>query len=72
MDRYVLPSVATVVFASFELWMSKGGVDTFALVINFINDQWVLINVTIRLFGVSNTSGLPLRAKYALSLTLTV
>jgi hypothetical protein len=29
---------AIMVFASFDLWMSHGGVDTFALVINFVND----------------------------------
>jgi hypothetical protein len=27
-----------VVSASFDLWMSDGGVDTFSLVMNFLND----------------------------------
>jgi hypothetical protein len=41
MDIHVLPNLAltTMVFASFDLWMSCGGVDTFALVINFLNDK---------------------------------
>jgi hypothetical protein len=29
---------AIMVFGNFDLWMSHGGVDIFALVINFLND----------------------------------
>ncbi len=29
---------AAIVFANFDLWMSKGGMDTFALVTNYTND----------------------------------
>ncbi len=29
---------AIVVSTSFDLWMSDGGVDTFSLVMNFLND----------------------------------
>jgi hypothetical protein len=29
---------ATMVFASFDVWMFRGGVDIFALVINFPSD----------------------------------
>jgi hypothetical protein len=37
LDFHVLPNRASIaiVSMSFHLWMFKGGVDTFALVINF-------------------------------------
>lgn len=37
MNLHVLPHLefATIVFCSFDLWMSKNEVDTFALVINY-------------------------------------
>jgi hypothetical protein len=40
---HVLPRLAkaTTLSASFDLWMSKGGVDTFALVINYLNESWM-------------------------------
>jgi hypothetical protein len=40
MDHHVLPNFAfaTMVFASFDVWMFHGSVDTFALVINFSSD----------------------------------
>jgi hypothetical protein len=39
MDHHVLPNLAltTMVFASFDLWMFHGKVNTFALVINFLS-----------------------------------
>jgi len=39
MDQYVMPALDSCVIAnvSFDLWMSRSGHDTFALVINFIN-----------------------------------
>jgi hypothetical protein len=43
MDLHVLPSltIATTVFASFDLWMFKGGVDIFALLINYLDERWI-------------------------------
>jgi hypothetical protein len=40
MDHHVLSNLAyaTMGFASFDVWMFHGGVDTFALVINFPSD----------------------------------
>jgi len=35
--------------------MSKGSVKTFALVINYLNDSWTLMHVTIGLFNVHET-----------------
>jgi len=36
MDLHVLPNleIATIVSIGFDIWMSKGGVNTFVLVIN--------------------------------------
>jgi hypothetical protein len=41
---------------SIDLWMSKFGHDTFALVINFINSHQVPCHVTMGLFEVLDTS----------------
>ena len=40
MEQYVLPAIASCATASitFDLWMSRAGFDTFALVVNFIDD----------------------------------
>jgi hypothetical protein len=38
---------ATIVFASFDLWMFHNGVDNFDLVINFLNDIWVPMRVNV-------------------------
>ncbi len=39
---YVLPTLVEChsVTTSFDLWMSKVGHDIFALVINFLRDDW--------------------------------
>ncbi len=42
----------TTMFTSFDIWMSKGGVNTFTLVINYLNKIWMLVHVTIGLFEV--------------------
>ncbi len=41
LDFHVLSNLAFVATISYssDLWMYKGGVDTFALVINFINES---------------------------------
>jgi hypothetical protein len=40
-QQYVLPALANCFSAiiSFDLWMSKGAYDVFALVINFLNND---------------------------------
>jgi hypothetical protein len=38
--------------------MSKGSVDTFVLVINYLNDSWIPHYVTIGLFDIHETIGL--------------
>jgi len=47
----------TTIFESFDLWMSKGGVDIFSLVTIFLNESWTPMHVTMDLFEVNETSG---------------
>ncbi len=56
MDTYVLPTLLSCVTSSvnFDLWMSQSGFDTFALVMNFIDDGWVPKHVTISIFETPN------------------
>jgi hypothetical protein len=62
MERYVILIVAkhATTIASFDLWMSKSRCDTFAVVINFINDQWVPCHVIVAFFEPRNTSSVAL------------
>jgi hypothetical protein len=59
MDHHVLPNLAltTMEFATFNLWMSCSEVDIFALVINFLNDNWVPMHIIMGLFKVNETIG---------------
>ncbi len=45
---------------TFDLWMSRLRYDTFALLINFINQSWLLSHITIRLFEALNNSDVAL------------
>jgi hypothetical protein len=44
-----------VIFTSFDLWMSCNSVDTFTLVIKFLNDICASIHVVVGLFEVNET-----------------
>ncbi len=59
MEEYVIPTLESYVIAttSFDLWMSKSRHDTFAILINFINSQWVPCHVIVALFEATNTIG---------------
>jgi hypothetical protein len=54
----VLPRLAkaTTLLASFDLWMSTGNMDIFALVINYLNESWMPQHVG--LFEVHETTRL--------------
>lgn len=54
MDLHVLPNleIVTIVFASFDLWMSKSGVNTFVLVINYSDESSTPRHATMKLFEV--------------------
>ncbi len=43
-------------FNHFQFWMSRGRVDTFVIVINFLNEAWVPMHVTVGLFEVHKNS----------------
>ncbi len=45
-----------MVFASFNLWMSRSRVNIFALVINFLSDNWVPMHIIMGLFEVNETT----------------
>jgi hypothetical protein len=62
MDCYVFPTLAQcdIVIVTFDLWMSRTSFDTFALVVNFLNWEWVPCHVTIGLFEALDTSGVAL------------
>jgi hypothetical protein len=47
LDLHVLPNLAstTIISTSFDLWMLKGSVDTFALVIKNLNESWTSMHV---------------------------
>jgi hypothetical protein len=40
----------------FDLWMSKGPHDVFALVLNFLEKKWMSKHITIGLFQASKKS----------------
>jgi hypothetical protein len=60
MQLHVLPRLVKAITLSvnFDLWMSRGGMDTFALVINYLNGFWMPQHVTIGLFEVHEIIGL--------------
>jgi hypothetical protein len=55
-EKYVLPSLTLCVTCttSFNLWMSRGGHDTFVMVVIFINNLWEPTHVTLGIFKVHN------------------
>jgi len=58
MNQHVLKSLTsiTITSTSFDLWMSHGNVDTFALDINFLSDMWISMHITMGLFEVNETT----------------
>jgi hypothetical protein len=43
MDMHVQPNFVTITtfFASFDPWMSRGGANIFALVINYLDENYI-------------------------------
>jgi hypothetical protein len=57
-NLYILPTLIYFYFVtSFDMWMSKGAYDIFALVIKFLGAIWQLKHIAIGLFEASNTFG---------------
>jgi len=54
---FVLPALANCYFVTtFDLWMSKGTYDIFALVNKFLKTNWQPKHIAIGLFGAFDTS----------------
>jgi hypothetical protein len=62
MERYIYPLInnCEIMTVTFDLWMSRAGYDTFAVVVNFVDKSWVPQHVTMGLFGAPKTSGFAL------------
>jgi len=56
---HVLPTLVECHFAiaSFDLWMSKGAYEVFALVINFLEKDWQRKHMIINLFKAIKIKG---------------
>jgi hypothetical protein len=49
LDLHLLPNLAfaAIVYASFDLWISRDSIDIFALVIKILNESWTPMHVTM-------------------------
>jgi hypothetical protein len=58
-QQYVLPALANYFSTrpNFNIWMSIGADDVFALVINFLNNDWQPKHVTIGLLEMTKIIG---------------
>ncbi len=56
MERYVFPPLGhyAIIAITFDLWMFKTRFNMFALILNFINKEWVFCYITIGLFEALN------------------
>jgi hypothetical protein len=55
---------AIIVITTFDLWMSGGGFNMFALVVNYINKKWEPCHVTTTIFEVHETLGVPMAIQF--------
>jgi hypothetical protein len=57
MEHHILLTFidATIVIATFDLWMSWRSFATFALVVNYINKKWEHCHVIVGIFEVHET-----------------
>ncbi len=59
MDIYILPKLVSASIVSvYDLWMSKGGIDTYVLVVHYLSKACELVHATIGLFEVNETTSL--------------
>jgi len=58
-QEHMLPKLKQCYFAtfSFDLWMSKGAHDVFAVVISFLNERWHPQHIIIGLFEANEIIG---------------
>ncbi len=59
MGKYVICFLALWItyIVSFDLWIFCARHDTFAMVVNFINDEWELVHITMGILEVQNIVG---------------
>jgi hypothetical protein len=59
MERHALHALIKFILmtTAFDLWMSHERFDTFALVMNYIYNNWELCHITINIFKVHETLG---------------
>jgi len=57
-ENFVSISLAScnICTMSFDLWMVKGGVDTFVLIVHFSNDKWEFCHVIMGFFKIVKTT----------------
>jgi len=60
--QHALASCLSIAY-TFDLWMSKGTHDVFAIVVHFVSNDWDAKHVTIGLFKMINTIGATLAPK---------
>jgi hypothetical protein len=73
MEQYVILAIDSyLTTSSFDLWKSRFGHDTFSLVINFINSQWVPYDVIVGYFEVNDQIGVAMARKLGISCFLTI
>jgi hypothetical protein len=60
LEKFVLPYINVAIFitTTFDLWMSKGALNTFSLVIHFLTLDWEPKHVIIGLFEARGTTGI--------------
>jgi hypothetical protein len=65
MTMYVQPTLANCVSTTctFDLWMSKGMHDIFAMVVSFISNNWETKHVINGLFEMIDTCGITMVPK---------
>jgi hypothetical protein len=53
-DKYVFSSFESCHFctSSFDVWMSRVEVDTFVMIVHFLNDQWEPCHITVGYFEI--------------------
>jgi hypothetical protein len=58
MDIHVLPKLTNITTVSilFDLWMSRGCIDTFILVINYLFKNWEPMHAIVDLFEINETT----------------
>jgi hypothetical protein len=58
-ERYILSTFKSChsCTLSFDLWMSKTGMDTFVMIVHFLNEKWEPCHITIHFFDIIDPFG---------------